>query len=257
MAKQRMRIRIAGSGVSPETVKASDLAEFITEIEKAIQEAAIGHDLPSAEALVSLVEITEGSDELTLAIADPVLSGPKSISKAIAEKQFANLPQYAWEALSKISKKAKERKWTIEFLPSPIMAVEHAIISPENGVPDPAPPPIARGTTTVYGRLLRVGGVKPKAELRIRDGVEALYLDIDESMAKQLAPRLYEEVGMEGEATWNTITWRIVAFKATRILDFQPSALTEAFRELAEASGGRWHGIKADEYISELRGNGQ
>ena len=69
--KPRFQVRMVGTNVSPETVRATDLAEFVTLIAGAIAAADPGAGSAEAldEAIVSLVRIEEGSSKLTFAKA--------------------------------------------------------------------------------------------------------------------------------------------------------------------------------------------
>ena len=254
MGKAYLQIRMTGEGIDPETVKASDLAEFITETEKAIEKTAAAHGiaLPD-EALVSLVKIERGSNLMTLAIDDLVRSGASGVTHAISEQKYYKLPEPTWEALAEISRLASRRGIAYQFLPNPELDAVPATISAREPVPEPPESPAASGTTTIYGKCLRVGGVEPKAEIELSGELTKLFINISKDDAKRLAHRLYEEVGIEGEATWDVRTWVIKSFRATRLLDYQPAPLPDAFREVAEASRGRWSGVNADEHVRALR----
>lgn len=197
MAKAFLRVRMIGNGVLPETVKASDLAEFLIDAEKAIQETSAAHgiELPDT-ALVSLVAVQEGSNELTLAIDPLVGEGTGEVSEAIAEGRYEQLPTPAWQSLAKIWKLAAKRNWDIELLPNPEINVRSAVISPNRAVPEPPGPPTVAGTTTLYGRCLRVGGFDATAHIVLEDGFTRLIVAVDLEMAKRLAHQLYEDVGI-------------------------------------------------------------
>jgi hypothetical protein len=115
-------------------------------------------------------------------------------------------------------------------------------------------PPEVRGTTTLYGRCIRVGGVRPKAEISLRQG-GTLFIDVTEQIAKDLGRRLYDEVCILGEASWETATWTIQGFRATAISPYSPTDLAAAFEQLAAAAGTHWDGVDAIEYVQHCRHN--
>lgn len=127
---------------------------------------------------------------------------------------------------------------------------------PEHQPPGPRPVHYPVGDTTLYGHLIRVGGSPPVATLVLHDG-SSLDCPVTVKLARKLGPLLYREVGLEGEATWRTGDWEIVAFRPKRLTEYRPheQSLTETFRKLAEVSGGRWDHVDADEYMRELRGD--
>jgi hypothetical protein len=116
----------------------------------------------------------------------------------------------------------------------------------------------AQGDTTVYGRLIRIGGTGPRATLQMPDG-KSLHVELSESMAVELASRgrLQEDVGIEGRATWRVDTWEILEFRARHITAYQPDKTNhvETFEALAEAAGDRWEGVDVERFDAGLRGD--
>ena len=251
--KPTFHIEVLGENLSPEMTRASDLAEVILGVEKTILETAAsqGIEIPD-EALVSLVGIGEGSTKLTLAAALLVLPVVGCVSHAVSSGNYDNLPRAAHEALHKMSQHAVMRKWAIRFLENPTAHIESAVISEEHQVPPPPMPPEVRGTTTLYGRCIRVGGVRPKAEISLHQG-GTLFIDVTEHIAKDLGRRLYDEVCIIGEATWETETWTIQGFMATTVSPYCPTGVADAFEQLAAAAGAHWDGVDAIEYVERCR----
>jgi hypothetical protein len=257
---KQLLIKLSGEGVSPERVRASDLADFLVQFEKAIVETALANAEITPERIedliVSLVAIESGSEALTFALTGEVFPGASLISRAIAEHDFSDLPVKAHQALHEISNQAARKDWTVVFVPDSTYEIREAVISEA----DPVPPPkiiTALGDTTIYGRLIRVGGVRPRAMILLPDD-SYLYIDLSESMAVELASkeRLYRDVGIEGAAKWRVDTWEILEFKARRITAYQPQKtnLVETFEALAEAAGDRWEGVDVEQFVAELRG---
>lgn len=257
MRKRTFKIDIVGPGVSPETTRASDLADLMVQVERAIVETARaqGADLPD-EAVVSLVAVGEGSNSLTLAVADCALPATSSISHAVSADDYESIPPQAHEALYEISKQAVRQDWTVNFVPERSPRIEGAAISSEHEVPPPPVPPHVVGTTTVFGRCVAVGGVtRPKARIRLQNG-DLLYVDVTEQLAKKLAKNLYDQVCVEGAATWRTDDWTLLRFDAVRVTDFRPTDAVAAFEKLSAAAGGRWDEVDAVEYVRQLRRGG-
>ena len=208
------------------------------------------------EATVSLIAIESGSESLTFALTGEVFPGASQISRAVAEGDFSDIPIKAHQALHDISNQAAKKDWTVVFIADPSREIREAVISEA----DPVPPPkivTAQGDTTIYGRLIRVGGVRPRAMLFTRDE-HYHYIELTESMAVELASkeRLYQDVGIEGTAKWRVNTWEILEFKAKRITAYQPhkTNLVKTFEALAEAAGNRWEGVDVEQFVAELRG---
>ena len=92
--KPRFQVRMVGANVSPETVRATDLAEFVTLIEDAILAADPGAKSPDRldEAKVSLVRIEEGSNKLTFAVMLATMPIVATLCEAIASGSFERMP---------------------------------------------------------------------------------------------------------------------------------------------------------------------
>lgn len=252
--KASFEVVLTGEGVSPDTTRAGDLAELLQNMEKAIVETARSEGIKIAdEPVVSLVGVEPGSNRLQLAIASMVVPAASLLSHAVADKNYDRIPRTAHEAVYAVSNQASRKKWAVSLL------LEHdapeivsATISEENAVPAPPASPAISGTTIMYGTCIRVGGVKPKAEIRLAGG-GMLYIEVSEDIARQLAISLYEEVCLEGEATWSTKDWSIEGFRATGVMAYRRTDAETAFRLLAEAAGSRWDDVDAEEYVRNLR----
>jgi hypothetical protein len=260
-SKPTVSVKLLGAGVTPETVRAGELGEFIANFEKALTEMAIarGDIVPEkieGDADVSLVGIGLGSDALTFTLTPDIVPSHAAISGAIADRDYADVPTRSHVALVNISKQAVKLKWAVEFEEDRRLNVRQAVISEVDPVPEPKVV-TATGGTTVYGRLIRIGGVAPKAMVLLPND-EHIYVDLTESMAKELASRdrLYNEVGIDGVATWNVKDWQILHFKATRVTAYQPHKMNavQAFEALADAARGRWDDVDVVKYVNELRG---
>ncbi len=256
MGNPSFRITISGSGVLPETTSAADLAAFLRNIDEAILETAKAQGVAlGGDDIVSLTRIERSSNRLTFTVAAALLPVASTLSHAVQNKAYEVLPRKAHAALYEVSKLAINKKWQVGFDEDPSLNISGGIISEQNEVPAVPPAPLVEGTTSIYGRCIRVGGIKPKAEIRLYHG-GSLFIDVSEELAKELARSLYEEVCIEGTAKWNTEDWTIEEFKGKYISIFRPTDAASAFAELAKLAKGRWDGLDALDYVRTLRAEG-
>lgn len=255
--KPRFQMRMIGEAVAPETVRASDLADFVSDLEAAISAAtpeaeAIDQE-QTQEAIVSLVGIERGSSNLTFAVSSAAFLSVRAISQAIATDDYRTLPPKTHERMHQISNQAIRKGWSLEFVEDEGSLISAAVISCDHPVPPPAPT-VVTAPTTIWGELMRVGGAKPRAEIRLPNK-ELLYFDLTREMAKQLVDSLYEIVSIEGEGTWTLGDRSLIGFKATRVTHYRPerSSILDAFKELADLAKGRWDNVDAVEYVHSLR----
>lgn len=110
------------------------------------------------------------------------------------------------------------------------------------------------GSTTLYGKLMRIGNHKPTAQIVLEPSGKSLTVELpDQESARQLSPALYQVVGLEGDAVWRSTDWEILEFKVTRVLPFVECDVVEAFKELSDAAGGAWDNVDVDAYLKDLR----
>lgn len=257
MAESNFKITISGPGLLPETTRAGELADLLKNIEKSVLETARAQGAEiSDEDIVSLTKIEASSNKLTFAVAAILLPGVACVSQAIEKKKYETLPRQAHEALNEVSTQAVRQKWEVKFDKNTSLNIRGGSISEENQIP-PAPLPThIEGTTSIYGRCIRVGGKTPKAMIELYQG-KTLPITLSENMAKELAKSLYEDVCIEGKAKWYTEDWMIAEFEAVRICEFRATDPVTAFKNLAVAAKGNWDGVDAIDYVKALRSGGE
>jgi len=256
MDKSTFRITISGEGILPETMRACDLAEFLTNIEKAIFETSKGQGIEvGEEQIISLTGIDKSSNKLTFTVASILLPAAAVVSDVIDTNTYDRLPRPAHEALYEVSQQAVKRNWEVRFNKDDSLGIKESTISEQKQVPPAPSVPYIEGTTTIYGRCIRVGGIKPKAEIQLYQG-GTLFIDVSEQIAKELARSLYEHVCIEGKARWNPDDWSFDKFEGLRVSEFKATDTLTAFHALAKAASGRWDGVDAVAYIKDLRSEG-
>lgn len=250
-------LKIEGKDLVPSQLSIHELTDLLLAIERAVVKTAIHaeHGLDEDEAVVSLVDIGEGSTRLRFASEMPATTTAFVIlSRAIADRSYANLPSPAIDALREIYDYAEKREAIVGFY------------APENGhyrrvaeiradvdlnLPELD---IVRGNTVVYGKLTRIGGNPPKARLKLLNG-EAISCFVSEKLAKRIGNRLYEVIGLAGEAKWDADDYSLLHFRAQDIAPYEESSLTQAIKELRDAGSSAWQEVKdVDAFIDELRG---
>lgn len=248
MDPSHLEFKIDGKDVSPETVPLSDLLELLANFEQAIEITAKGGD-DFGKPSVSLVGIKEGSDTLTLRANDKALTAASKISKAISTRDCSLVPAAAEEHLRAIWRKAHSRQWSIGISNSTFSAT----ILPAD---DLFTISRTKGTTSIAGRLLRVGGEKPPTAQVFRDDETRITVDLSgQAMAEELGQLLYKFVALEGEATWLVPSWDMEAFRATKILPatFANRDTTAVFKDLAVTSKSLWDDIDPDDFVRDQR----
>jgi hypothetical protein len=255
MSRHRIKVAITGAGVSPESVSLRDLADVLARLDRAVRSyvASKRLELPD-DAMVSLVGVVEGSDGLLLATSESLVPVLGVLSRAVHDRDFTELPTETYSELYGLSTSLTTRGWGFKIYEEKPLGILPAEFSAAEPLMPPAKPTYVEGTTTLYGRCLRVGGAgQPKAEVRLPNTTKLLHVDLSEALAKELATKLYEEVALEGTATWEVDSWEIQDFRVNRVTSYRKSDPVAAFKELAEAAKGRWDDVEASAYVHSLR----
>lgn len=249
-----------GNRVAPDTVRASDIAELILHLEKAVIEMTAEGDGASSEDQandpeLSLVSVGEGSNILGMLGSDRVSMPFDQLMQSISNSDFNNIPVRCHVHLKAIFKQAVKRKWKIELRSDQIIGHREAVISERSPIPE-IKARVAKGGTNIYGKLMRIGSANPSASVKLDDGAN-ISVEMTREMVKDLEARhrLYDRVGFEGLATWALKDWKIIEFRADRIIPLSTSGtkLTDMFDALAESAGGRWDDVDAIEFVNKLR----
>lgn len=256
MARQRVEMAIVGPTVSPEEVPVSLLTQILTRVDRAVLSYAndrFPEDVPE-DAAISLVDVRRGSEALVFSIAEPLLPAVAAISRSLATEELHELPSTTWEELHQLSSAVAARGWGFVIQAKPESGIREARIGFGGPLAPPPAPVLVQGSTALHGRCLRVGGAtQPRAEIRLSANGRLLNIDLSEEVAKQLAPRLYEDVVLEGQATWNVESWEVVHFRVSHVTDYAGGDPERGFRELAAAAAGQWDKIEAADYVRDIR----
>jgi hypothetical protein len=210
-------------------------------------------DLDPAHFIVGLVQIEKGSARLAFSSSQKSLAKDsfEEVSTAVAQKKVYKLPSEAAEEVNKIVDFSKRRGCVVEFRPD-VQKAPTAFIHPDTDFGVPEKQTIA-SDSVAFGKLERIGGARPMARIRISEH-EAISCSLSFDLAKSLAAKLYEHVGLTGRATWNTETWSLISFDVHSITQYEGGSIKEAFRELADAAGDAWTDIEdVKGYIRSLR----
>lgn len=112
--------------------------------------------------------------------------------------------------------------------------------------------PSLRTTMTIYGELLDVGGTKPNAHIRSDAFAEDVRVDIDRAIAKKLAPRLYEQIGVTADVLIRD--GKVVSGKVLSVLEYEPRQIVKWLSENAGHLGGEsFRGVDIEAFIAEQR----
>ena len=107
-------------------------------------------------------------------------------------------------------------------------------------------------TMTIYGELVDVGGANPNAHIRSDAFEDDVKIDIDRDLAKRLASRLYEQVGINAAVVVRG--GKVISGKALSVVEYDPKPIDEWLLENEGALGVEaFKGIDINAFIAEQR----
>lgn len=253
-AKYNFSLRLTGEKFSPDQLKLGELSDYLKQVEKLYREA-VRAEFPSQteeEIKLSLVQLKPGSLHLTFEpeLKEHGLAVYKKVARAINENRFDEFTTPGLEALRFMANFSNRHQVTTEFRNGNARSKPMAVLTPGMNI---EPFPRFNGETTIYGKVLRIGGKSPKVALEL-DGA-TLTCEVDsESLAIELAARLYQEVGLVGLARWSAKDGKLEEFKVTGITYYEAGSYVEALNQLSKLVGKYFDDIDdVEAYIEELR----
>ncbi len=243
--------------VHPDQLSLGELAELLEHTEKAIraQVQSEDPDTPPDDYRTSLVSIHDGSTGLDLRVAARAVPTIIAIGIALSTSRLSRLAPGTVNELESLRGFSARVASPIEVRHGPDFREVLGAILPD--VPIRTRLRVS-GETDLYGRLLRVGGVEPRAAIELDTG-QRLAIDLANfEMAQKVAPLLYRDIGLRGTAQWMADTWEITSFRASDLLPYRGGDVVEGFVALRRIAGPSWDAVEdVDAFLDGLRGSGE
>jgi len=113
------------------------------------------------------------------------------------------------------------------------------------------------GETTIIGTVQRVGNATgAKCGLRVEFQDKMLFCEVsNDKVARKLGRCLYEQVVVNGRATWLRVSWKIWDFEITGVSQPKQAPFDEALEALRNAGGDGWDAIDNPiKFLEEVSG---
>jgi hypothetical protein len=240
--------------VRPHLIPASDLAQLLVAAEQTVLAiAAREHPEAAEDLIVGLAQVRDASIGFGFASnrEDVALAAYNELVTVTANRAFRSLPGRSLEGLRTLTRFSREHGGRTQFWngegdrPLLDLPAEFAVEVPA--------PEYQRGETVLYGKIERVGGVRPRVRLRVSER-EVVYGDVTEEQGRELGGRLYSEAALRGQATWDAQDGSIVYFRVEEILHYQRGKVSGAFDELRRAAHGVYDEVEdVDLFATRIR----
>jgi len=252
--KAAIIFHFTGEKLSPDTIRVGELAALLEAIEDSLSAVVIAQHptLTKENLLIGLSSIKPGSIQLEFSTKLPEIVVPafRQISQSIRSGTFSQLPPPSYPAFERITGFLRKNQAQADLIVSNGKRKTLATIPSDFEVPKSN---YIEGHTTIYGTLVRVGGVEPKAEIKTVNE-RTIFCPFPRELASQLGGLLYQEVGVTGQAKWDSTTYQLVEFRIQGLTAYQQTSISQAFAELRELAGKYYDSVDdVTGYVKELR----
>lgn len=251
------------SNGAPRSIRSADIAEVIASIEDMVASLVIC-DHPEltkediAVALVYIANTPESSPclQLHFAVTKPEVMLP-ALAKIIAcinDDRLDDMPDGANISIRKIAILTHKHNCVAELCGHDRHKIVQTAIKPHFRI---APQPVLHNDITLYGKIISIVGIEhPQVTIETLDG-QTVVCHVDMQIAQELGSRLYQTVGLYGNATYRSgLKLALEKFWVKNVTDYNETvSLSETMRILSEEFGQYFDDIEdADLYVANLRG---
>lgn len=201
----------------------------------------------------SLVGVGEGSVALEVSVP-PTLPLEDGLFHPLEEGQYHRLGPKTQEKAYALSKELVKEDRTLKLerggRVKPLLGAAHP-------VPAPTPPLVVEDVLTLYGEVIRLGGVEPKVDLRTPRGEYHVRARREEVKRLEEENALYREIGVRVRAQLarEAEGWKVLGHpELLEVLPYRPGDPQEAFLGLARLVGKALRGLDPEEHVRRLRG---
>jgi hypothetical protein len=237
----------------PGVVRSRELAEVIVSFEEmlACVVADQHSNIKKDDVVIGLSNLGDGSIRLGFksVLTSVVIAAYLSVAGAVEKNEFSSLPSSSLRALDRIVSFTRRHNCVAE-LRSPDNDEVIASITPSTNIQASG---LAQGQTTLYGRILRVGGKTPRVTFETVSG-ELIFCDVSFEIAQELGRRLYEFAEFSGIAAWDPNGWRLKEFRIESFAASGTKTPEQAMTELRGLVSRYFEDIDdVESYVSSIR----
>lgn len=252
MHNQSVNISLTGKDIRPDFISAHEIAELMINFEQGLiaQIESMNPDIDKENLIISLVKIDQGSIKLKFSstLIAVTLTAFTVIANSIKTNNISKLSNKTTDSIIEMIEYTKNKKCITNFVVNDEYDKPLVQITPDINITIPKKSKLM-SETVIYGKLERIGGVKPKASLRLKDK-DHIVCNLSQLLAESLAPFLYKWIGLRGKAVWSSENYKIIDFTVEKKEDYINSNKVECLNKLKKLVGQYWQDI--DDTIDEV-----
>lgn len=243
-----MKITIEGEArtLTPADLDAHDLGVFITTL------ASLAHKIGGEESQIAITGIEPNC--ISLNVLGKSEAAVKALATFVAAQLAAGavmLPVACNDEIRYFNGFCKHHEASVSFVGDD--ETQRLRVTPKALLRQAEKRSPMRYETTIYGEVVDVGGITPNVHLDCV-GHGKVTANLSRELAIQLAPRLYQVVGLKGIAT--EVDGEITDFSVTELTPYCYEPGTDpcaGLRDL-EAKHGFFNGVDPTEFVRAQRG---
>lgn len=257
--KSRIEVRVTGEGFSLEKIRPGEVTKLLNTLE-AFVIAIVRQETPqidlTEEGALGFASI--GSGNMVAGLVSPheeVGRAWRKAGRSIKAGDYSHLSLEATEKFLEFVGFNVRHNTESEFREFNGVSNLLAVINTDTPLPKQT---VITGTATLYGELLRIGGEKfPSAQLRFT-GHGPLTCQVKSmELARAMAERLYEMVGVRGTGKWEATTLGLKEFRVEELTAYRQTTISNAIESLREVAGKYYEEIEdVNAFVADLRGRG-
>lgn len=249
---KQLKIRFSGANVAPDKVSSNEFGKIVSAYENAIVSVVKkNHPNRTLPAYISVTGVDQNllGIDLKPNLDNDIFEAADEINKNISNRTFNKLPINAVENLTVIQRFINEKKATAhlngyEGISSTTITTDTNLNVDETFY--------IKGETTVYGKVVRIGGKSPKVRIEVDN--KSISVIVSASVAKDLSSHLYDTVAITGIAKWKKEDHELVDLKFISHKKIIKKSLAEKIKDLKNIIGKQWDNVDdPDEYLSHIR----
>lgn len=250
-------LRFVGKDVRPWLVSFNTLARALSAVQRLVVEEPLDQEEGHEKSLLHLLGVTRGSACYPVYAEDEeqAIDALRLVGRVIADPDYVDTVSHIINPLEDLSAIAKQLKCELELsLPNDgevlakIQPVTHKTI---------AHTAFISGDSSLEGYVERVGGATSlHCGLRVRGQARMLICRVQTpDVARQLGQHLYENIIVDGNATWYRRSWKLHRFEIRSMRKLDDKSVSDKFDALRKAADGFFDNIDdVESHISDLRG---
>lgn len=267
--KPDFEIRMVGPGLRPWVVPISTLSRALQAVQRLldkrgeeVEEEQDGQDEAGDIRVLHLIGLKSGSAAYSVAsdYGDAAVHELRLTGSALNDPLTAEWTPALLSSVENLSKVARSLGCEIEFRLPAVKNVQGEVLAQigPKSFEDISEHVFARGTTSIYAKLERVGGAtKMHCGIRIPSQSRKMVICrvASADLVREMGRYLYEYVVLTGKAEWVRQNWHVRSMYITSIEAPKKGSFVKALDDIHRAGGSAWDEIEdPEEALRTIRG---